>query len=281
MDALSVVISTYRSDDPDELATALESVLNQTVPPDEVIIVGDGPLTPGLEKTIGEFENKYPDVVKRHQLPENFGKGKARQVGVDQTNNAIVAMMDADDVCREDRFERQLQYLDDNPDVDVVGSNFTEFDPVSGERYAVRTVPESHEDIYSTARYRNPINQATVMFWKEAVLAAGNYEHVQRLEDYRLWVRLLINGAKLENIPESLVHVRAGENMHERRGGKAYAKSEVRMQRDFYRWGFVPLPLAIFNAAVRVTVRVLPNHLRGKVYSRILRTDPDKRAKEN
>jgi len=275
MDSFSVVVPTYRNDDPEELASALKSVLDQTVPPDEVVIVGDGPLTAELEATIGQFEKNHPECVELFLLSENKGKGKARQEGVKRTTNGIVAMMDADDICRNDRFELQLEYLKTNPDIDIVGSYFTEFDPDSGERYAVREVPESHEEIASTARYRSPLNQATVMFRKDPVMEVGNYEDVRRLEDYRLWVRLLVDGATFGNIPESLVHVRAGENMHERRGGIAYAKSEVYMQYDFYRWGFIPLWLAAFNAATRVLVRTLPNKLRGAVYKHLLRADPE------
>jgi glycosyltransferase involved in cell wall biosynthesis len=281
MDGLSVVVPTYENDDPEELAKALESVLGQTVPPDEVIIVGDGPLTAELETTISRIEEDHAGRVELFQLSENRGKGKARQEGVKQTTNQVVAMMDADDICRRDRFELQLNYLKKNPETDVVGSYFTEFDPDTGERYAVRKVPEQHEEIASTARYRSPINQATVMFRKDSVMEVGNYEDVRRLEDYRLWVRLLVNGAIFGNIPESLVHVRAGENMHERRGGAAYAMSEVRMQYDFYCWGFIPLWLAVFNAATRVIVRTLPNKLRGAVYEHLLRADPEEEPERN
>ncbi|MFC7176996.1 glycosyltransferase [Halosegnis marinus] len=280
MDCLSVVIPTYENDDPGDLAKALKSVLDQTVPPDEVVVVGDGPLTAELKTTVARFEEKHPKRVKLFQLPENRGKGKARQEGVKRTTNDIVAMMDADDICRRDRFELQLEYLNTNLETDVVGSYFTEFDPDSEERYAVREVPERHEEIASVARYRSPINQATVMFRKEPVMEVGNYEDVRRLEDYRLWVRLLVNGATFGNIPESLVHVRAGENMHERRGGMAYARSEIGMQYDFYRWGFIPLWLAVFNAATRVVVRTLPNRLRGAVYEHLLRANPEEHAQD-
>lgn len=275
MNSLSVVIPTYKNDDPDNFSTALQSVLTQTLPPDEVIIIGDGALNTGVEDVIDGFEAEYPDVVRLHQLPENQGKGKARQVGVEQASNQLVAMMDADDICCDDRFEKQSQFLEDNLDVDIVGSHVTEFDPDSGESYALRTVPESHEEIAAMARYRSPLNQATVMFRKGAVLAAGNYEDVRVLEDYRLWVRLLVDGAKFGNIPESLVEVRAGEGMHERRGGWAYAKSEIRMEYDFYRWGFIPLWVAGLNAIARVAIRTVPNSVRGSIYSRLFRHRAD------
>jgi glycosyltransferase involved in cell wall biosynthesis len=275
MEGLSVVIPTYKNDNPEELARALESVLNQTTPPDEIVVIGDGSLTDDLEMTIGRFEDEYPEQVKLSQLRENRGKGKARQEGVNRTTNRIVAMMDADDVCRRDRFELQLEYLEKNPNIDVVGSYSTEFDPDTGKRYAVRQVPETHEEILSAARYRSPVNQATVMFRKKSIIEVGNYEDVRRLEDYRLWVRLLVNDATFANIPESLVYVRAGENMHKRRGGIAYAKSEVSMQYDFYCWGFLPLWLAVFNTVTRVAVRTLPNKLRGLLYEHLLRTEPE------
>lgn len=271
MNSLSVVIPTYENDDPDDLTTALQSVLNQTLPPDEVIVIGDGPLSDGIEDVIDEYETEYPDVVQLHQLSENQGKGKARQVGVKQASEKIVAMMDADDVCCKDRFEKQSRFLDENPGVDVVGSYVTEFDPNTGESYGIRTVPETHEEIASMARYRSPLNQATVMFRRKAVLAVGNYEDVRLLEDYRLWVRLLVDRAKFANIPESLVKVRAGKDMQERRGGWQYAKSEIRMEYDFYRWGFIPLWLAVLNAIARVALRTVPNSLRGTIYSRLFR----------
>lgn len=271
MNSLSVVIPTYENDDPDHFSAALNSILDQTVRPDEVIVIGDGPLSAKLEKVIGQFERNYPNVIQLYQLSENRGKGKARQIGVKRANNQIVAMMDADDICREDRFEKQLRFLEDNPDVDVVGSNVTEFSADMEVSYAVRSVPESHDEIAALARYRSPLNQATVMFRKDAVIDAGNYEDVRLLEDYRLWVRLLVNGAKFGNIPESLVHVRAGEDMHARRGGRTYARSEIRMEYDFYRWGFIPLWLATLNAIARVAIRTVPNSVRGSIYSRLFR----------
>ena len=271
MNSLSVVIPTYENDDPDHFSAALNSILDQTVRPDEVIVIGDGPLSAKLEKVIGQFERNYPNVIQLYQLSENRGKGKARQIGVKRANNQIVAMMDADDICREDRFEKQLRFLKDNPDVDVVGSNVTEFSADMEVSYAVRSVPEPHDEIAALARYRSPLNQATVMFRKDAVIDAGNYEDVRLLEDYRLWVRLLVNGAKFGNIPESLVHVRAGEDMHARRGGRTYARSEIRMEYDFYRWGFIPLWLAALNAIARVAIRTIPNSVRGSIYSRLFR----------
>jgi glycosyltransferase involved in cell wall biosynthesis len=271
MGSISVVLSTYSNDDPDELAVALTSVFGQTRPPTEVVVVKDGPVGDEIQTVLDTFERAYPEVFVQHQLSTNVGKGGARRAGVAEANGEYVAVMDSDDICHRRRLEREADFLDANHAVDLVGSHCTEFDDSTGELHAVRTVPTDHEEIESTARYRNPINQVTAMFRRAAVMEVGNYEEIRRLEDYRLWVRLLNDGKVLHNIPESLVLVRAGRGMHERRGGLAYARSEVRMEYDFYRWGFVPLWLAVANSIVRVSVRAMPNRLRGVIYTHLLR----------
>ena len=269
----SVVLSTYRGDDEDELTVALDSVFDQTCPPDEVLLVTDGPLSDELDETLELFEASYPDTFRVYRLDENVGRGYARRVGVENVSHDIVAMMDADDVCRPYRFERQLEYLSQHPEVDIVGSYYSEFAETPDNPHAVRVVPTDHDDIASMARHRSPMNQVTVMFRKEAVLSAGNYRNVQRMEDYGLWVRMLRDGATFANIPESLVDVRASEEMYGRRGGTAYAKEELRLQYEFYQMDFINLPRFLFNVVTRVPIRLVPHSIRGVVYSTLFRSE--------
>jgi len=268
---LSVVVSTYRGDDPDELATALESVFEQTRPPDEVVLVADGPLTDALDSVVERFANKYPDLFRVHARSENRGQGVARREGIEAATNPMVAIMDADDVCRPDRFERQLDFLAGHPEVDVVGSYLEEFATDPDEPHAVREVPTNHDDIVRLARSRSPMNQVTVVCRRGAVLSAGNYRDVARLEDYGLWVRLLLDGARFANIPEPLVSARAGERMYERRGGWTYAREELRFQYECWQWGFIGLPRLLLNLATRVPIRFVPNRIRGAFYRRLFR----------
>lgn len=270
---LSVVMSTYAGDDSDELSQALESVFDQTRPPDEVVLVADGPLPEPLDTVVAEYEADHPQTLRVHRLPENRGQGLARAAGVEQASHPLVAIMDADDVCAPTRFERQLDYLANHPDVDVVGSYLGEFSDDPDDLHAVREVPVDHEEIARMARHRSPMNQTTVLFRREAALAAGNYRDVDRLEDYGLWVRMLVEGARFANVPEVLVYARAGEEMYRRRGGWTYAREEARFQWECWRWGFLSGPRILLNLLVRVPIRFVPNRLRGAVYARYFRED--------
>ncbi len=267
----SVVLPTYHGDDPDTLAVAIQSLANQTRSPDELLIVEDGPLTEELTETISKQAETFPGIVRTHRISTNQGLGNALRVGVEQSSNDLVARMDADDISVPARFEQQIDFLHNNPEVDIVGGQIEEFDTNPDEPIASREVPTTHDGIMKMARHRSPMNHATVMFDKDVVLEAGNYRAVDRMEDYGLWIRMLLNGARFANIPAVLLKVRAGENMHGRRGGWEYAREEVRIQTQFYRQGFTTLPEFLFNVTTRTTLRMLPNRVRGEIYKRLTR----------
>jgi hypothetical protein len=182
--------------------------------------------------------------------------------------------MSADDISVPDRFERQVSYLESNPSVDVIGGYVAEFSENPNEIRTVRTVPTEPSEIDHLARFRSPMNEVTVMFRREAVLQAGNYRSLDRMEDYDLWVRLLLDDATLANLPAVLVKMRAGEAMYDRRGGLEYAREEFRQQVAFWQMGFIRVPRVLLNLLLRVPVRLLPNQIRAWLYRRFLRSDP-------
>jgi glycosyltransferase involved in cell wall biosynthesis len=270
---ISVLITTYRGDDPDELSTALESVIEQTLSPSEIVLIKDGPVTAELDETITSYQDNHPDLFSISELETNQGQGKARRVGVEKVNNELVAMMDADDISLPSRFQQQADYLQDNPEIDAVGGYIAEFGSDPQNTHAIRKVPTEPDVVARKARFRSPLNQTTVMARKKAILDAGNYRATDRMEDYDLWARMLTDDATLANIPEVLAKVRAGSEMYERRGGWEYASEEIRQQREFLRMGFVSRSIALLNIAIRVPTRLLPNRFRSVLYSRILRRD--------
>ncbi|EMA15948.1 family 2 glycosyl transferase [Haloarcula amylolytica JCM 13557] len=270
---ISVVLPTYGGDDPDALREAIESIVSQTRVPDELVIVRDGPVPETNQTIIDNFESKY-SFVRHVPLAENQGRALARKVGVERCQGDVVAMMDADDLCVPTRLERQETYLQNNPEVDVVGAQLLEFDPENGEKLGVRTLPTDHEEIRDLAKTRSPVSQSTVIFKRTAALDIGNYRDVDRMEDYGLWVRMLVNGARFANIPEVLVKARTGEKMYERRAGWEYAREELRLQREFVALGFISPLQALRNVAFRVPIRFVPNAIRAYVYETLFRTEP-------
>jgi hypothetical protein len=109
------------------------------------------------------------------------------------------------------------------------------------------------------------------MFKKSAVIAAGGYKHFSLFEDYYLWVRMLMNGAKFYNIQESLLFFRFSPDMFKRRGGWKYAIDEFRFQKKIRKIGFISSIDFIRNVSIRFMTRIVPNFLRIFLYKTLLR----------
>lgn len=233
--AYSVLLSVYCKEKPNFLAQSLDSMFNQSVAPEEVVIVEDGPLTEGLYSVLNKYSEMYPDSFKRVVNQTNMGLGKALNRGLAVCKNELIARMDTDDISKPERCEKQLQMFLENPDLDVVGTNIAEFIDNSQVVCSVREVPSAHEEICEFLKKRCPFNHMTVMFKKASVISAGGYLDWHFNEDYYLWVRMFLNGSRFANINENLVSVRVGKDMFARRGGYKYYKSEKNLFKYMYK----------------------------------------------
>ncbi|MFW2176551.1 MULTISPECIES: glycosyltransferase family 2 protein [unclassified Moraxella] len=265
----SVLMSLYDKEQPNYLQACLQSLVAQTLPADEIVLVFDGSINPHLQQVVNDFKSKLP--LKIIALEKNVGLGQALNAGLNQCSHEWVIRMDTDDICVDNRFAMQIAYIEQHPSIDVLGGQIIEFEGNISNGKASRQVPTTHEAILQSAKSRNPINHMTVAFKKSAVLKVGSYRHAPLFEDYDLWVRLLLAGQQFANLPDVLVYARAGEAMYERRGGLDYAKYELDIQGKFYQQGFLTLTQMIKNLAIRLPVRLLPNGLRSWVYQKLLR----------
>ena len=266
----SVLLSLYAKESPTFLASSLDSIFHQTLLPDEIILVKDGPLTVELDAIVSDYAARYP-ILKVIPLPQNQGLGKALNEGLKHCSYDIVARMDTDDISKPDRFEKQIAVFHKHPELDLVGAWIDEFEEDIHHVISTRKLPERHEDVMSYATRRNPVNHPVVMFRKSAVLAAGGYQHFPLFEDYFLWVRMLKNGAKFYNIQESLLYFRTSPNMFKRRGGWKYAMDEVRFQNVMRKMKMITWGRFLMNVAIRFPVRIMPNKLREVIYKKSLR----------
>ena len=217
----SVLISVYKKEKASNLDNALYSIVNQSLMPNEIILVEDGKLTKELFNVIDKYVKKYNKLFKVIVLEKNVGLGKALNEGLKYCSYKYVARMDSDDFSLYERFEKEINIII-NEKVDVVGSNIDEYDEKMVKLISKKVVPETYEKIIKYAKKRNPINHVTVVFNKNKVLEVGNYMDCPFFEDYYLWIRMLNNGCKFYNIQDSLVKVRGGIDMLNRRGGKNY-----------------------------------------------------------
>ena len=262
----SVCMSVYKNDDPTDFTEAVFSVFKQSCPPDEIVLVIDGPIPQPLMEAIKKLQKVIP-ILKVIPLAQNMGHAVARQTGLEAAKNDLCAVMDADDLSVPNRFEKQLKVFEEHPEVSVVGGIINEFIQTTGNVVGTRMVPENDADIKEYLRSRCPMNLVTVMLKKSDVMKVGGYQDWYCEEDYYLWIRLTLAGYKFYNIQDNLVNVRVGEEMYQRRGGKKYFDSEVRLQKYMLNHNLISFPNYLYNVLVRFIVQVaLPNKLRGWVF---------------
>jgi len=268
MQPFSVVMSVYRADDPTYFLESVDSVLNQTAHPSELIIAVDGPVGPDLERALVITEGQ-PDV-RIMRLEINQGLGASRHASILAAKHELVAVIDADDLCVSNRFERQLKRFSEGG-VDVVGGYIEEFDHIPGDNPRVRVVPITHDEILQLGRWRCPINHVTIMFRKNAYEQVGGYHPLRCVEDFDLFHRMFVSGVRFANIAEILVHVRCGTAVLDRRRGLLYLRAELALLRRMRHSGFLSAPRWIANSSIRLIVRLMPRSIIGLLYRHLLR----------
>jgi glycosyltransferase involved in cell wall biosynthesis len=256
--------------DAEHLARALASVAGQTRLPDELLVVEDGPLGERLTAVLDGFAATHPGLLRRVALPVNQGCGAALAVGVREAHGELIARMDSDDVALPVRLEVQLRHQAETG-YDLVGGSMLEFEGDEDNVVGVRRLPGAHDDILRYARTRTPVNHPTVLFRRDAVLAAGNYVALGQVEDYDLWARMLARGSRMANVEEPLVLFRCGEGMYARRGGWRHLRSEWELQRRLQDCGLIGPGRRVLNLAVRIGFRLLPAKALRVVYGRLFR----------
>ena len=266
----SVSMCVYGKDDPAWFKIAVDSVIDQTRKPDEIVLVVDGPVPDELERVISEFEKL--DYFKVVRFEVNQGHGNARRAGLKECSNELIAIMDSDDISTPDRFEKQLMEFEKDEELAIVGGNITEFIGEPENIIGKRTVFYNDEDIKKDLKSRCPMNLVTVMFKKTSVEKAGGFIDWFCEEDYYLWLRMALADMKFSNVSDDLVNVRVGKEMYQRRGGVKYFKSEAKLQGFMLKNKIISFPRYMINVNKRLIVQVLlPNKLRGWVFKKFAR----------
>lgn len=264
----SVLMSVYKKEKPEYLRKAIESILNQTLKANEIVMVIDGPITEELNNVLNEYDNELK-IVK---LEKNIGLGNALNLGLKECNYNIVARMDTDDIALKERFEKQIKYLENHPEIDVIGSNVVEYDEQMKNVLSTKKVPETNEQILKNIKKRNPFNHMSVIFNKTKVIKAGGYMDCLYFEDYYLWCRLAKLNCNFYNIQETLMNVRTGLSMYNRRGGIKYIKSILNFQIKIYRLRTINILQFLTNIIIRIIIAILPNKMRQYIYLKKIRT---------
>lgn len=270
-DNYSVLMSVYYKEKPEWLEYSINSMLKQTIFPDEFVLVEDGPLTKELDSVIDKFVKKYPKLFKLVKIKNNGGLGPALELGIIKCSNEFIARMDSDDYSKPDRIEKQFEIYNKYPDLELVGTNVEEFEGSIENINCHVVLPETHEDIYKFSKRRCPFRHPSLLYKKSAVLRAGNYREFYLCEDYDLYVRLLSTGCKCYNIQEPLVYMRIGKDFYKRRGGWKYMKTILKFKNEQLKTGYFSFFDYLRSTIPHIIVCLLPNNLRDWIYRNLLR----------
>ena len=271
MENYSILMSVYYKEQKEHLATCIRSMLQQTLPTNDFVIVCDGPLTSELDAVLNEFEEQYPDLFQIVRLPENMGIGAAANIGLRYCKNEYIAKMDADDISVPWRCEKEMELFAQHQELSVVGGYIAEFDDDPQSPFAIRKVPLQHEDILVFARRRQPFNNMTVMYKKSAVEAVGGYRPLNRCEDFDLYIRLLHAGYRAQNIEAVLVHARVNAGGFSRRASMATLKGVFSSRWYSVKIGFSSIWDYLYCVLGELFIMISPKFVSRFVYNKILR----------
>lgn len=263
----SVLMSLYKKEKPEYLRLALDSMLNQTITPDEIVLVEDGPLTDELYAVL----NEYDEQLHRIKNETNLGLGLALNVGLKECRNELVARMDTDDCSKPDRCEKQMKRFAEKPYLAIVGSHIDEFVGDISNVVSQRSVPTTSEEIYNFAKKRSAFNHPAVMYRKSKVLAQGGYADLKRNQDVDLFGRMLFAGEKAENIDEALLWFRSSDELAKRRKSWQNTWSYIATIRNFWKMGYSSFKDYMVVAVAQTGMYLMPVKVQNFVYKKFLR----------
>jgi Glycosyl transferase family 2 len=264
--AFTCLLPVWSGDKPDQFRTAIESVASSTLRPTETFVCQDGALPGDLEAAVGEYVDRFG--ARRLHNPGPRGLQYNLNHAMAQVTTPWTCRLDADDINLPARFENQIRFLRDHPEIAVLGGAIVEFWPDGRERRKV--LPAEHEAIVRWARYRNPINHMTAFFRTAAFHDCGGYPDLPLKQDYGLWLRMIARGHRFANLETDLVRARLGPDFHARRAGFHNFASEYalfRLKRTVSGMGAASAAATMIarSAALAMTATT------GVIYERILR----------
>jgi len=235
---VSVLMAAYNEQD--SIEESIQSIINQTYNVWELVIIDDCSKdnTPEILK---KYADAYPDKIRVYRNPANLGLAASLNKGAKLCNAQYIARMDADDLCKPSRFQKQVTFLDDHPGIALVSGAMEYID--DGGNVFGRTYP-----ITSPAKIRKRILQGynvivhpAVMLRKDVFLDCGGYcEGLMTGQDQHLWMKLLRKGYQLTMLPEVMISYRiSGKAISNRKKTEA----QVRLMKEILRYDDPPLHL--------------------------------------
>lgn len=268
---IAVLMSVYKNDNKRDLEVAVDSVLNQTFSEFDLYIQCDGIISKECEIYLNSIDDEHVIIYERD---ENYGLAYSLNelLGrVSKMDYAFYARMDADDICFEDRFEKQLAYIQEN-NLDIVGGQIIEFGKDINNIVSERIVPCGHDEMVKLMKVRSPFSHPTIIIRAKVIEVIKGYDYEIFPEDYDFFVRAYLNGFKFGNVPEKVLWFRLGEDLSvalKRRWGWKYAKNEYKLYRNFLRIGYYSSLDFIRVVLFKIPLRIIPFKLFRFIYYKL------------
>jgi glycosyltransferase involved in cell wall biosynthesis len=267
----SVLMSVYDRELPENLNESLESMLMQSYPPSDFVLVCDGKLTNELNIIVKSFENEFKKIFRIVRIEENVGTGKALNEGIKACKYDFIVRMDSDDISLPNRCLKQMLLFAVRPGLDIIGTYVDEFDDSTEMTVATKKVPVMNKEIKKYSKYRNPFNRQSVAFRKSFAEKIGGYSDLKLCEDYDFVVRMLYNGARGQNIPESLVRYRVDKSTADVRRSFRMTRGFIRVRWEIYKLGYTHFHQFLLPCIMQMVMFILPKRFTNWVYGRFLR----------
>lgn len=271
MQNYSVLMSVYYKEKAEYLELAIESMLNQTVPPEQFVIVEDGVLTNELEEIVKKYEESFPNLFTIVRLSQNRGLGLALDEGIKVCRNNLIARMDSDDISMLQRCEKQLKVFEEYPELDIMSGIIYEFKNHVDNIISVRSVPRNEEEIRRQMRRRSAFNHPAVMYKKKSVIRAGGYGNSSRKEDHDLFSRMVFEGYHAFNLQEPILYYRIGNDNIRRKKGWKNISSYIQIIWINYKRGYCAINDVLFVICAQIFYFIIPVKILEIVIDRFLR----------
>ena len=259
---ISVLASVYKSEKATNLERALQSIYtDQTMKPDEIILIQDGPLGDELLSVISAWKKKLGDILVLIVNEQNIGLTKSLIKGIELAHGKYIARMDTDDISLPERFEKQYNYLEKHLDIDVLGGAIQEFNSQEGN-LCVRVFPLDNESAKKYICKGSPVAHPAAMIRKSLFLDGVNYNSNYRTsQDLALWFDVLASGHKINNLPDVILKFRRETDVYKRRSNKKDSKLELKIHLAGIRKLHGISPIISLYPIARYLMRLLPNYI--------------------
>ena len=268
---ISVIIATYKGEKPEYLDRALRSIWDdQKRKPDEIVLVEDGPLTTGLCSVVDAWKEILESKLVVIEKPVNQGLAAALNDAIEVAHGDLIARMDSDDISLPDRFMLQEQYMDEHPEVDILGGSIREFND-EGTLSAVQRYPATMQEVLRTMYKASPLAHPTVMYRSSFFKAGYRYSSKYHIcEDVTMWYDAAAGGRVINSLQDVLLEFRRNPSVMQRRS-REKAWSEFLAYNDGISRLYGKFSYKYIYSFMRMCFRLMPASLVSLIYDSKLR----------